>query len=239
MNLVIVAFLAGMLSVLAPCVASLLPVLVARDSSGKRRRSPTAIVLGLALSVFVFSVILKSSTALLGIPTQLWQTISGSILVCFGIVTMFPSFWGYIAAALGIQLASQRTPREALQHHGVRADMLLGASLGPVFSACSPTYALIVAVILPTEPARGLIYLVAFVSGLAVMLYAILVGGSAFVRKLGWGINPNGHFKRIVGLLFLLAGFAIITGFDKTILGYMVSHGWFDWQMQLETRLNI
>ena len=239
MDLLYVSLLAGMLSILAPCVASLLPALVARNSQGKRARSPLYIVIGLSVSVFVFSVLLKSTTALLGVSQQTWQLISGVIVLLFGIVTLFPSVWERTAVLLKIPQAGQKASAKALKQTGVWGDALLGASLGPIFSACSPTYGLIVAVILPKNPSEGLVYLLAFVAGLAVMLYLVLVGGSAVVRKLGWGINPHGWFKRIVGLLFVIVGISILTGFDKDILSWLVENGWFDWQMSLENRLGV
>lgn len=239
MDLLYVSLLAGMLSILAPCVASLLPALVARNSQGKRARSPLFIVLGLSVSVFVFSVLLKSTTALLGISQQTWQLVSGVIVVGFGLVTLFPGIWEHIAIALRLQQAGQKASSKALKQSGAWGDALLGASLGPIFSACSPTYGLIVAVILPKDPGEGLVYLAAFVAGLAAMLYLVLVGGSSVVRRLGWGINPHGWFKRIVGLLFILVGVSILTGFDKDVLSYLVEHGWFDWQMRLEQRFGL
>lgn len=239
MELLYVSLLAGMLSILAPCVASLLPALVVRNAQGKRARSPLYIVLGLSLSVFVFSILLKSTTALLGVSAQTWQTISGIIVIGFGIVTLFPSIWERIAVALRLQQAGQKASAKALKQSGPWGDALLGASLGPIFSACSPTYGLIVAVILPKDPVEGLVYLATFVAGLAAMLYLVLVGGSSVVRKLGWGINPRGWFKRIVGVMFVLVGISILTGFDKDILSYLVEQGWFDWQMSLERRFGL
>jgi len=238
--LLYVSWLAGMLSVLAPCVISLLPALVARNATtGKRARSPVYVVLGLGLSVFVFSILLKSTTALLGIPQATWQFISGSIVMIFGIVTLFPGLWERTSQAMRLQQASQKTTSAALQQSGAWGDALLGASLGPVFSACSPAYAVIVAVILPTDPARGLLYLGAFVAGLMATLYVVLVGGTALVQKLGWSVNPHGWFKRIMGIFFIIVGVSIILGFDKDFLGYLVQNGWFDWQMNLEHRLGL
>lgn len=239
MDLLYVSLLAGMFSVLAPCVASLLPALVARNSQGKRVRSPLYIVLGLSVSVFVFSVLLRSTTALLGVSQQMWQFASGLIVIGFGVITLFPRLWERLAATLRLQQAGQSASSKALKQSGVWGDALLGASLGPVFSACSPTYGLIVAVILPKDPGEGLVYLAVFIAGLAAMLYLMLVGGSSVIRKLGWGINPHGWFKRIVGILLIVIGLSIVTGFDKDILSYMVEHGWFDWQMRLEHQFGL
>jgi cytochrome c biogenesis protein CcdA len=173
------------------------------------------------------------------VSQQTWQLISGVIVLLFGIVTLFPSVWERSAVLLKLPQAGQKASAKALKQTGAWGDALLGASLGPIFSACSPTYGLIVAVILPKNPSEGLVYLLAFVAGLAAMLYLVLVGGSAVVRKLGWGINPHGWFKRIVGLLFVIVGISILTGFDKDILSWLVENGWFDWQMNLENRLGV
>lgn len=239
MGLWYVSFLAGVLSVLAPCVASLLPALVARSGTGKRAHSPVYIVAGLSVSVFVFSVLLKSTTAFLGIPQQFWQLLSGTIIVLFGFVTLFPFIWEKVVLALRLDQAGYKASSAALQQRGAWGDALLGASLGPIFSACSPTYGVIVAIILPTEPVRGLMYLTVFILGLAAMLLLLLVGGSALVRKLGWSMNPRGWFRRVVGLLFIAVGISIIGGFDKDILTFAVERGWFDWQLNMEHRLGL
>ena len=138
---------------------------------------------------------------------------------------------------LRLQEKANKTSGKALQKQGKLGDIVLGASLGPVFSACSPTYALIIASILPATPVRGVLYLLAFIAGLAGMLTLIALAGSRVVQKLGWGINPNGWFKRTLGIVFLLVGILLATGTDKQILGFIVENGWFDWQVALESRL--
>ncbi len=237
MALLLISFIAGILSVLAPCVIALLPILLARSSDGTRSRSPIYIIGGLSASVMLFSILLKSSTLLIDIPTKYWQIISGVIIVLFGITYLFPNLWEKVAMKLKLQEKANKASGKALQKQGKIGDIVLGASLGPVFSACSPTYALIVASILPTSPVEGFLYLLAFVAGLAGMLGLIAVFGSKLVQKLGWGINPNGWFKRILGIVFLIVGILIATGTDKQILGYVVENGWFDWQVAIESAL--
>lgn len=237
MALLFVSLLAGILSVLAPCVIAILPVLLARSADGKRMRSPAYIIGGLSGSIIVFSLLLKASTLLIDIPTSTWQIISGVIIVLFGVTYLFPSLWEKLAMWLHLAERANKTSGKALQKQGRVADVVLGASLGPVFSACSPTYALIVASILPATPIRGFIYLLAFTAGLAGMLALISIGGSKIVQKLGWGINPKGWFKRILGIVLITIGLLIATGTDKQILGFVVERGWFNWQVSLESNL--
>ena len=58
------------------------------------------------------------------------------------------------------------------------------------------------------------------------MLISLL--GQRFADKLGVLSNPRGWFKRVIGILFLLVGLAIITGVDKDIETKIVNSGFFD-----------
>jgi len=235
--LLVVSLIAGMLSVLAPCIVGMLPVLVARGIDGKRARSPWWIIIGLASSIFIFSILLKSTTLLLGVPDAVWRIVSGGIVTIFGIVMVWPNVWEIFASRLGFGLKSQHLLASAGKRRGRLGDILLGASLGPVFSACSPTYLLIVATILPAEPLQGVVYLALYVTGLALMMVLAILVGRRLTSRLGWGINPNSLFHKIAGLVLIVIGLAILTGVDKSILGWLVGNGWFDWQVALEDLL--
>lgn len=103
---------------------------------------------------------------------------------------------------------------------------MLGASLGPVFTTCSPTYALILAVILPANFFFGILHLLAYVIGLALILLLIAFGGQSVVKKLKFAVNPNGWFKRSLGIVLLFTGAVIITGFDKMLESAILDAGY-------------
>ena len=237
MSLIILAFLAGALTVLAPCVVSLIPILLARSATGGKSHSAVAVIAGLGVSIILFSILLKSTTLLLGIPSATWAIISGVIVAVFGLVTLFPRLWETIVLKLRLPMRAQQNMGKASTKKGVWGDILLGASLGPVFSACSPTYALIVAVILPADPLLGFVYLLTFVIGLSFMLALLAIFGRALVAKLGWGINPNGVFRKVLGITLLVIGIAIATGLDKDLLSFMVENGLYDFQINFESGL--
>lgn len=237
MILLLVSLLAGLLSVLAPCVVSLLPVLIGRSTNRENRRSTLTVLSGLAVSIFIFTLILKASTLLIDIPQSTWQLISGGVIIAFGVTSLFPEIWEWLAGRLKLQQLSQKGSSAGLKQQSIWGDLLLGASLGPVFSACSPTYLLIAASILPATPVRGVIYLLAFLFGLLAGIFIITKLGQKLVTKLGWSINPKGWFKRTLGVVFILVGLLIVTGTDKSIQAWLVERGLFDWQVNLESQL--
>lgn len=122
-----------------------------------------------------------------------------------------------------------------------RADLggavLTGAALGPVFSSCSPTYALIVAAVLPVSFFEGVVYVLAYAIGLAAALLLIALLGRGLVRRLGWLADPHGWFRRTVGVLFILVGVAVITGFDKQLQTWILDAGLYDPIERLESIL--
>lgn len=236
MGLLIASLLAGVFSVLAPCVLPLLPVMIA-PSAQKEKRSVWWLLAGLGLSIIIFSILLKSTTALLGVPAQVWSVVSGVIIILFGITLVAPQVWEWLMLKTGLALAVQKQSVGTSAKRGRLGDMLFGASLGPIFSVCSPTYALIVAVLLPADPLQGMLYLLAYVIGLLGMLALVAVLGRRMVRALGWGLNPHGLFRRVLGVVLIILGILVVTGLDKTISSWLVSQGWFDWQVQLESWL--
>jgi cytochrome c biogenesis protein CcdA len=129
--------------------------------------------------------------------------------------------------------------QSANTNHFFGSDFLLGAALGPIFNSCSPTYALIVAVILPASFSAGLGYLFSYTLGLSVALLLIAIFGRAAISRFGWAANPNGWFHKAIGLLLLITGLAIIFGLDKSFQTFVLNNGWYDPISRFEQRFNL
>lgn len=230
MTLLITSFIAGLLTVLAPCILPLLPIIIGGSlSEGKRDPWKAYIITAsLAVSVVLFTLLLKFSTLFIDIPQSAWAYISGSILIAFGLFMVFPGVWERLVLALGLGKSSNKLLAKGVQKKSRMGDVLIGAALGPVFSTCSPTYFVILATVLPASFVTGLVYLIAFAAGLALALLAIALLGQRIVGKLDKAADPHGWFKRGLGVLFLLVGIAIMTGVDKTIETALLDSGFFD-----------
>ncbi|MDQ5972119.1 MAG: Sulfite exporter TauE/SafE family protein [Patescibacteria group bacterium] len=245
MALLILSFIAGVLTIAAPCVLPLLPVIVGgslvendEEKSTHQWLRPLVIALSLALSVVSFTLLIKATTVLLGVPQIVWQVVSGLIVIALGINYVWPKAWEVLSSRSGLFTTSNAALGKAYKHKGLWGAILIGVALGPVFSSCSPTYALIVATILPVSFAQGLIYLIAYALGMSITLLLIAYLGQVFLSKLRWLSNPNGWFKKLVGILFITVGIFVLFGVDKKIQAYVLEQGWYDPISNIEKRLS-
>ncbi len=81
MTLLLASFLAGILTILAPCVLPVLPVVLAGSLGERQKWYPYLVILSLALSIVLFTVFLKVSTIFIDIPQSFWKYLSGGILI--------------------------------------------------------------------------------------------------------------------------------------------------------------
>ena len=227
MLLLLGAVVAGVLTTLAPCVLPMLPVIVGGSlgpSSRESRRRAYVITASLGLSIVGFTLILKASTSLIGVPTEVWQWVSGSILVALGLVSAFPGIWERVAARLDLQGRSTSRLVAARQRQGTLGAVLTGAALGPVFSSCSPMYGYVIVTVLPASLGQGVLLLLGYVVGLCGALLAVALLGQRFIGTARWAADPHGWFRRGLGIVFIVIGLVIITGFDRDIQAWVIEY---------------
>jgi len=215
--LLLTSFLSGILTVLAPCVLPILPVILGGTLGDKNKWRPLVIAVALASSVVVFTLLLKVFTLFINIPQEFWRYFSGTIILLFGLFLLLPEFWDFLSIKLNFTQSSEGLMQKAQGNRSLWASVLLGASLGPVFSSCSPTYFVILATVLPVSFGAGLVYLLVYAVGLALILLAIGYLGQFLTKKLKFAANPRGFFKRALGVLLVLVGLGIVSGLEKAL----------------------
>ncbi len=218
MVLLLISFIAGALTALAPCTISLLPVIVGGSLSGGTSKKRALIVTAsLGVSVIAFTLLLKASTVFINVPPTVWSFVSGIIIAVLGLAMVFPTLWDKLPLLNKINRDSNRLLATGYQKQNFLGDVLVGAALGPVFSSCSPTYFLILATVLPASFALGFVYLLAYTVGLCGLLLVITLAGQALLEKFGVASDPYGWFKRSIGVLLVIVGLAIVFGLDKKL----------------------
>ena len=219
------SFFSGVLTVLAPCILPLLPVIIGTSAGARSKYTPYIVIGSLSASILVFTYLLKASTLLIDIPSSFWAYFSGSILLIIGLTFAFPTLWSKVPGINKLSMSGNAVVGSGYTKKSIWGDITIGTALGPVFSSCSPTYFLILAAVLPASFLLGTVYLLTYIAGLAAVLLLIALLGQRFVGNITWAADPNGWFKRSLGVMFLIVGFAIFTGLDKQFEALILDTG--------------
>ncbi len=222
MEFLLLSFIAGVLTVLAPCILPLLPVIIGGSVQDNRVVRPVIITLSLAVSIVLFTLVLKASTVFIDIPQAFWTYFSGGIILLFAISLLFPVTWAKVMQKctpkkFSLKHASEKALFNQSKKEGYVPMILMGAALGPVFASCSPTYFLILGTVLPQSFWIGMLNLIVYALGLSLVMFVVAFAGQKALGKLNIASDPKGKFKKGLGILFLLVAIGILTGIDKKI----------------------
>ncbi len=222
LSLLALSFLAGILTILAPCVLPVLPVVLAGSIWEKQKWYPYLVTFSLAISVVLFTVLLKVSTIFIDIPQSFWKYLSGGILIFLWLIYVFPHAWTWIATRLNLSRSSTSLDKAQDISSPVTRAIATGAALGPVFSTCSPTYTLLLATVFPVSLLAGIGYTFVYAIWLSIMLAIIAVWGRNIVARFRWLADERWWFKRILGIIFILIGLMIVSWLDKKFETYVL-----------------
>ena len=166
--LLLIGFLAGVVTAISPCVLPVLPVLLAGGASGRR---PVRIVAGLVLSFSFFTLFAAWLLDKLGLPEDFLRNAAIVLLFVMAATLLVPR-----AAVL---LERPLAGLSRFRPQGVGGGFLLGATLGLVFVPCAgPVLATITVVAANNDVGvRAILLTLAYAVGAALPMLAIARGG--------------------------------------------------------------
>lgn len=228
MTFLLISLIAGVLTILEPCVLPLLPVVIGSSTSGRDKSTPYVIVISLGISIILFTYLLKVSSIFIMVPEKFWTYISGGIIFFFGVTLIFPGIWESIPGISRFSTKSNKLFGLGHKKKSLWGDIIMGVALGPIFSACSPTYFLILASVLPVSFVLGTVYLLAYTLGLTSVLLLVAILGERFASRLAGFSKPHSSLKRGIGIVFVILGLVIFTGYEKKFEIAILESGFLD-----------
>ncbi|MGE0501777.1 MAG: cytochrome c biogenesis CcdA family protein [Rhizobiaceae bacterium] len=202
------AFLAGLLTLVNPCVLPVLPIAVASAASGGRL-APLALAAGMAGSFTVLGVAITAAGPALGLSADAVARAGALVMVCFGLVLLTPRLGSVFATATSGLADRANRQLGTTPSQGLQANFVGGALLGAVWSPCiGPTLGGAIALASQGESlARAAAIMLAFSFGVSVLILAFAYGGQAILRRHGTMLRSLGERShQILGAVFLVVG---------------------------------
>ncbi len=218
------AFLAGLLSILSPCVLPLVPIVLGAAIS-EHRLGPLALAAGLAVSFTALGLLIAVAGFSVGIDANVLRIAAAVVMIALGVVLMLPGFQVRLATAGGPVANWTEQNLGGFATSGLGGQFAVGLLLGAVWSPCvGPTLG---AASLLASQGRDLgqvgMTMAAFGAGAGLPLALLGLASRGWLARMRQRMLAAGkHGKMALGILFVIVGIAIVTGFDKRVEAALV-----------------
>lgn len=218
------AALAGMLSILSPCVLPLVPIVLA-SAATRHRFGPAALAAGLGVSFVAVGLFVALVGFGLGLDLGVFRSVGAVIMILIGAVMVMPSMQARIALAAGP--VGNWTERRfgGFDESGWQGQFGVGLLLGMVWSPCvGPTLGAA-----SLMAARGenlgqvIVTMLAFGFGAALPLLLLgTLSRDVFNRRRERMLGAGKWLKLVFGVVLIAIGVLILTGIDKQLEAALV-----------------
>ena len=231
------ALLAGVLSVLSPCVLPLLPIVLGTAASA-HRLGPVALAAGLAISFTAIGLFGATVGFAAGLDTGVFRTISAILLIGVGLVLLVPKLQEQFALAAAPVSNWAGSYTDTFTPGGLGGQFGLGLLLGAVWSPCvGPTLGA-ASVLAAKGEDLGQVALTMLAFGIGAALPLMLLGfvsREAMMRWRGRLMETGSIGKTLLGLLLVAVGVLVATNLDKRLETILVDASP-AWLTELTTR---
>jgi cytochrome c biogenesis protein CcdA/thiol-disulfide isomerase/thioredoxin len=220
-ELLVVAFIGGVITGISPCIVPVLPVVVAGGAVGESRARPWLIIAGLVLSFSIAELAGSALLSALGLPQDLLYRLGIVLLLILAAGLMIPNIGDWLERPFS-RLGASRWAKSG-------GGFVLGLSLGLVYIPCAGPVLAAISVAAANHRVSASLFLVTlcYAAGAAVPLLVLaLVAQRAATR---WGALRR-HIpmtRRIAGAVLALTtlaiAFGLFDGLQRSVPGYTSS----------------
>ena len=207
-------FLAGVLTIFAPCVLPVLPIILGSTFS-KNKFNPVYLVVGLMISFNLAGFFISRYGSVIGLSADNIKLMSGLLMLFFGLSYVINPINEFIQSKLSRLSQIGHLSSSKLDENNPIHILILGALLGLIWSPCSASQ--------KESSFQGLQMMLVFSlgAGLSLLLFSYLsltVSKNFFKKLVSWSKN----FKNNFGYLLVVISCLIIFNLDKKIEFYLL-----------------
>lgn len=240
MQTLFLAYLAGALTTLNPCVLPMIPFVLA-TALREGRCGPLALMAGMSVTFTVLGTLVASIGPAIGLSQDNIRVAGALVMVLIGLAMLIPQGQAAFATGLGPLADRASGMLDRLSLSGNAGQFVTGLLLGAVWSPCAGP-SLFAAIGLAAQTgtvAQAAIAMAFFSFGAASVMLALAYGAREVLAKRKAALmafSTSGRGKLIFALIFLAMGAMILSGLDKALEAALV-RAMPDWLVDFTTRI--
>ncbi len=215
--LLLFAFISGLVTIFAPCIWPLLPIILSASSSGGHKK-PLGITLGIVISFAVITLTISYIVKIIPFDPEVLRYIAVIIIGVLGLSLVIPALSQKLEGAvsrLSGKLGLISDPKKT----GFWSGFVTGFALGVVWTPCAGPILATIATLAATQAVSFNVILVTivYVIGVGIPLFLFATAGSALFTRSRFLSKYTGRIQQVFGVIMILTAVAIATGYDKTL----------------------
>ncbi|MCA1456883.1 cytochrome c biogenesis protein CcdA [Bradyrhizobium sp. BRP22] len=182
---VVLALLAGVVTIVAPCTLPMLPILLGASIGQSSKVRPAMIALGFVTSFSMVALLLSAITRAFDFDPNVLRTGAAILLLGFGLLMIWPAPFEWLTIRIG-GLTAGGSPGSPAPSQGLIGGFVLGTTLGLVWTPCAGPVLGSILTIVATSKDTGWagLQLVVYAIGAAIPMLAIAYGGQAITTRI-------------------------------------------------------
>jgi cytochrome c-type biogenesis protein len=220
-NLVL-ALLAGVVTVATPCTLPMLPILLGASVGRSGKARPAMIALGFVISFSVVALLLSAITALFDFDPSNLRSGAAILLFGFGLLMIWPAPFQWLSNRMSdFRNGSAAGATSSLE--GNIGGFMLGTTLGLVWTPCAgPVLGSILTVVATSKDATwASALLVVYATGAAIPMLAIAYGGQAVTTRVRRIARISPRLQQGFGVVVIAFAIAAYFQYDTQIVAWL------------------
>ena len=216
-TLLIFSFLAGFITILAPCIWPLLPIVFSASSGGGKRKS-LGITLGVMTSFTIFTLFISYIVKIFPINPNSLRLVATVIIGLLGLSMLIPSLGARFEVLINNALGPLQS-RFKKEGSGFTAGLVTGFSLGLVWAPCAGPILATIATLSATQSVNIKVVAVtlAYVLGLGIPLYIFSSFSAGLFKKMRTVNKYTGIIQQGFGLIMIITAILIYTNYAQVL----------------------
>ena len=218
------AYVAGLLTLINPCVLPLLPIVIAAALQSSRY-GPLALAAGLCASFAAIGVAVTAFGHLVSVDAVAVNRAAATAMIVFGVVLLIPKAQTMLATLAAPLASGANTALDRREWAGLAGQFGVGVLLGAVWSPCvGPTLAGAIGLAASGEHlGQATTTMFAFGAGVSTVLVALAYGSREATKARRETLSAWMPWaKPVMGVTLLVVGGAILFHVDRMIEGWLL-----------------
>lgn len=211
------AFISGLITIFAPCIWPLLPIILSSTANGGKSK-PLGITLGIMLSFGLLTLTISYIVKIIPFDPNALRLVAVVVIGFLGLTLVIPKLNQVVEGAVS-RLSGKLGVNKQSDNNGFMSGFVTGLSLGVVWTPCAGPILATIATLAATQAVNTQVVLVtlAYIIGVGIPLFIFATAGARFFAKSRFINKYTGRIQQVFGVIMILTAVAIYTGYDRVL----------------------